>query len=102
MKFPPFFPNSRNARGLPGLRHDDAHLPVDLSEADAAHEGAVRGEVVHHVRHVVVGGVSVLSPLLVMVGWDSSFSQEVCNVHIPSSAGEFPTGNRKEGSTGQY
>ena len=48
---------------LPGLRHDDAHLPVDLSEADAAHEGAVGGEVVHHVRHVVVGGVGVLSPL---------------------------------------
>ena len=74
-EIPAIFSNSRNARGLPGLRHDDAHLPVDLSEADAAHEGAVRGEVVHHVRHVVVSGVSVLSPLFVMVGWDSSSSQ---------------------------
>ena len=54
---------------LPRLRHDDAHLPVDLAEADAAHEGAVRGEVVHHVRHVVVGSVGVLTPLLRNQSW---------------------------------
>ena len=61
---------SRNA--LPRLRHDDPQLPVDLSEADAAHEGAVGGEVVHHVRHVVVRRVRVLSPLTTTDCWDSN------------------------------
>ena len=65
LKFPPFHFSPK----LPRLRHDDAHLPVDLAEADAAHEGAVRGEVVHHVRHVVVRCVGVLTPLLRIQGW---------------------------------